>query len=261
VQSPKCGNGNQPLDKAGALLVLEALLGRVPLPAERRRAQLTRAVEPAIAPAVEPEPGRAVPPVPAREVPPPAAVPAPRAAGARPLSTLFFDLETQRSAEEVGGWEHIAAMKVALAVTYDDRTGRFRTYREQEIHELLLDLLTVDRVVGYNIDRFDIEVLRGYTQRDLSHIRTRDMLADIHRHLGFRLRLADIAEATLGTGKSADGLQSLQWWKEGRLDLIEEYCRRDVEVTANVFRFGVANGYILYRDKEGRALRLPVDWT
>ena len=29
VQSPKCGNGNDPLDKAGALLVLDAVLGRL----------------------------------------------------------------------------------------------------------------------------------------------------------------------------------------------------------------------------------------
>ena len=28
VQSPKCGNGNDPLDKAGALLVLDAVLSR-----------------------------------------------------------------------------------------------------------------------------------------------------------------------------------------------------------------------------------------
>ncbi|HYV18088.1 MAG TPA: DEAD/DEAH box helicase [Verrucomicrobiae bacterium] len=252
VQSPKCGNGNQPLDKAGALLVLEALLGRVPLPAGRRRTPALRAG------ATEPAPARPLEPVP--EVPAPAVAPIPSAGAGPPLATLFFDLETQKSAEEVGGWQNIAAMKVALAVTYDDRTGRFRTYHEKDVNELLLDLLTADRVVGYNIDRFDIEVLRGYTGRDLSHIRTRDMLADIHRLLGFRLRLADIAEATLGTGKSADGLQSLQWWKEGRLDLIEEYCRRDVEVTANVFRYGADRGYILYRDKEGRALRLPVDW-
>ena len=29
VQSPKCGNGNDPLDKAGAILVLDAVLGRL----------------------------------------------------------------------------------------------------------------------------------------------------------------------------------------------------------------------------------------
>jgi DEAD/DEAH box helicase domain-containing protein len=238
VQSPKCGNGNQPLDKEAALLVLETLLGRVPLPAGRPRVAPSRAVEPV--PVTPPSP---VEPQPAPEVP----------------AALFFDLETQKSAEEVGGWQNIAAMKVALAVTYDDRTGRFRTYHEKDLNDLLLDLLTADRVIGYNIDRFDLEVLRGYG-RDLSRVRTRDMMADVYRGLGFRLRLGDLAEATLGATKSADGLQSLQWWKEGRIDLIEEYCRRDVEVTRNVYRFGAAHGYVLYRDKEGRSLRLPVDW-
>jgi DEAD/DEAH box helicase domain-containing protein len=252
VQSPKCGNGNQPLDKEGAVLVLETLLGRVPLPAGRRRAERVGAVEPVVAIRAD-EPG-----------------PPPREPGAAPRrdggavaaqpSTLFFDLETQKSAEEVGGWQNIAAMKIALAVTYDDRTSRFRTYHEKDVNELLLDLLTADRVVGYNIDRFDLEVLRGYTGRDLSRIRTRDMMADIYRRLGFRLRLADVAEATLGTGKSADGLQSLQWWKEGRVDLIEEYCRKDVEVTRNVYLYGATNGYVLWRDRDGVALRLPVDW-
>jgi len=173
---------------------------------------------------------------------------------------LFFDLETQKSAEEVGGWQNLAAMKLALAVTFNDLNGRFKTYFEKDVNDLFLDLLTADRVVGYNIDRFDLQVLAGYTDRDLSRVRTLDMLADIYRKLGFRLKLADIARATLGVGKSADGLQSLQWWKEGKTDLIEQYCRRDVEVTRDVFLFGRNNGYVLYPDREGRSLRLPVDW-
>ena len=242
VQSPKCGNGNQPLDKESAALVLEMLVGRVPVAADGPG----RPVILAMGKGGEDEPA-----------------PAPRRRGEGPparLATLFFDLETQKSAEEVGGWQNLAAMKLALAVTFNDLTGRFKTYFEKDVNELFLDLLTADRVVGYNIDRFDLPVLAGYTDRDLTRVRTLDMLADIYRKLGFRVKLSDVAQATLGVGKSADGLQSLQWWKEGKTDLIEQYCRRDVEVTRDVFLFGGNNGYILYPDREGRSLRLPVDW-
>jgi DEAD/DEAH box helicase domain-containing protein len=241
VQSPKCGNGNQPLDKEHAALVLEILLGRAPLPAGTPRAR-PRPVVP-----IEPR---------ERERTAPAAI----AAGAEVCGTVYLDLETQRSAEEVGGWGNIAAMKMALAITWDDRTGRYRTYLEKDLDTLLADLHGAARVVGYNIDRFDLEVLRGHSGKDVGRIRTHDMLTHIYRRLGFRLKLADVAEATLGVGKSADGLQSLRWWKEGRLDLIEEYCRRDVEVTRDVYRYGVNHGFILYRDRLGNALRLPVDW-
>ena len=284
VQSPKCGNGNQPLDKESAAFVLEALIGRAevaagpPPPAPRPIAS----GEAPHGSAARGDGGR--PPARAGDAASGGAArrdggglfslgqgeesePAPAARrrggdGGAParVTTLFFDLETQKSAEEVGGWQNLAAMKMALGVTFNDVTGQFRTYFEKDVTELLLDLLTADRVVGYNIDRFDLGVLRGYTDRDLSRIRTLDMLADIYSRLGFRLRLADVGEATLGVGKSADGLQSLQWWKEGKVDLIEQYCRRDVELTRDLYLFGRNNGHILYRDRAGRQVRLPVDW-
>ena len=60
--------------------------------------------------------------------------------------------------------------------------------------------------------------------------------------------------------KSADGLQSLEWVKEGRLDLVEDYCRHDVEILRDLYLFGRRMGYLLYRDKEDRVLKLRVDW-
>jgi DEAD/DEAH box helicase domain-containing protein len=258
VQSPKCGNGNQPLDKEHAALVLEVLLGRAPLPAGTSAAPprplmplgRTRREEETFPGAARGTAARGT-----------AERAAPRAAAAPACGTIYLDLETQRSAEEVGGWGNISAMKMALAITWDDRSLAFRTYHEKDLDALLADLHLAARVVGYNIDRFDLEVLRGHSGRDVTRIRTEDMLAHIYRRLGFRLKLADVAEATLGVGKSADGLQSLRWWKEGRLDLIEEYCRRDVEVTRDLHRFGVKHGFILYHDRAGNALRLPVDWV
>ena len=265
VQSPKCGNGNNPLDKTAARLILDVLCGRSPL--EMASPAAVTAGEKAgveiVPPRVEPLPAPVIR-VMGRgdelEPPPVARRRGEEKKGPVHQQTLYFDLETQKSADDVGGWKNIGEMKLALGVTYNDLTSRFRTYFEKDVDRLLLDLVMADRVIGYNIDRFDLVVLRPYTDWDLSRIRTFDMLSDIYQKLGFRLKLTDVARATLGIGKSADGLQSLQWWKEGRTELVEQYCRRDVEVTRDLFGFGVHNGHLLYPDREGRTIRLPVDW-
>lgn len=272
IQSPKCGNGNKPLDKAAAVLALRSLLGEEPidfgldaLPAVPsppiRKHGITRGVR---------DDARAEKPVavsPAAAVSPPAA-PAPAPAASAMATALaagdrivFFDLETQRSAEEVGGWGAANKMGLALAVVYDLRSERYATYREADVDRLLLDLALADKVVGFNIDRFDLAVLSGYTDRDLGGIRTFDLLGAIHGSVGFRVSLNHLAEVNLGESKSADGLQSLRWWKEGRVDLIEEYCRKDVEVTKRLWELGRKQGFLLHRDKVGRTLRIPTAWA
>jgi DEAD/DEAH box helicase domain-containing protein len=173
---------------------------------------------------------------------------------------LIFDLETQRSAAEVGGWDCADRMGLALGVVYDVQRGSYRTYYEADVDKLLVDLLSADRVVGFNIDRFDLPVLSGYTEADLTRISTLDMLSEVNRVLGYRLSLAHLSEVNLGESKSGEGMQSLIWWKQGRIDLIEQYCRKDVELTWRLFERGFAQGHLLYRNKEDRMLRVPVSW-
>ena len=174
---------------------------------------------------------------------------------------LVFDLETQRSAEDVGGWGFASKMGLALAVVYDVERQAYTTYYETDVDRLLLDLAFADRVVGFNIDRFDLAVLSGYTDRDLGRIRTLDLLAEIHKSVGFRVSLNHLSEVNLGESKAGDGLQSLKWWKEGRIDLIEQYCRKDVEVTKRLWELGRSQGYLLHRDKAGRTLLIPAVWS
>jgi len=114
--------------------------------------------------------------------------------------------------------------------------------------------------VGFNIDRFDVPVLAGYTDADLTRIVTLDMLTEVNRVLGYRLSLAHLSEANLGESKSGEGIQSLVWWKQGRIDLIEQYCRKDVELTWRLFERGVEQGHLLYRNKDEQMLRVPVTW-
>lgn len=171
-----------------------------------------------------------------------------------------LDLETQHSAAEVGGWSKIRDMRLAVAVTYHPAEDIYRTYVEQDAGRLIAALRRADLVVGYNLLRFDYEVLRAYTDDPLSDLPTVDMLEDLYRVLGWRLKLDDVAAATLGEGKSANGLQAVRWFREGKLQKVIDYCRRDVEVTWRVYRFGQQNGHVQYRDRSWRIRKVPVRW-
>ena len=314
IHSPKCGNGNKPLDKAGAIFVLEALTAAADAGVRQARPQAPAPPAPALtAPAPAPFAAAAAP----RVVVPSTAVaairpgrPAPDGNGQRglfdrdspgtggegapgekrdgsggaaggsggpsgggppggggggnrelpPGKILVFDLETQKSADEVGGWSNISQMGLALAVTLDLRKEKFLVFFEQNVEKLLIELLSADLVIGFNVKRFDYDVLRPYTDIAFDRIHTLDILEQVKQKLGFRLKLNSLAEATLNETKTADGLQSLKWWKEGRHDLIEMYCKKDVEVTSRLYRYGRDHGHLLYRDMEQRLLRVPVDF-
>ena len=180
----------------------------------------------------------------------------------RPPRTLLFDLETLRSAADVGGWGNAHRMGVAIGVACFLEEGRFEVYGEKEIRGLAEALRSATLVVGFNINRFDYKVLAGYTGEDYSRtLPTLDLLDSIFFRLGFRIGMGHLAQETLGLGKSADGLQSLQWVKDGRLDLVESYCRKDVEILRDLYLHGRREGCIFYRDRQrDLRLKLCVDW-
>ena len=146
---------------------------------------------------------------------------------------VFFDLETQQSAEEVGGWEkrNLAKMRMSVGVTYSTARGDYRIYGEAQVNDLVGELQRADLVVGFNQLRFDYEVLHGYTSYDLTQLPTLDMLVELQGTLGHRLSLDSIATATFGVEKTAEGLQAIRWFKEGKLLEIAEYCCYDVKIT------------------------------
>ncbi len=179
---------------------------------------------------------------------------------AQPLTTeLFYDIETQRSAEEVGGWGNIPLMLVSVAVTWSEEDG-YRHWEESAIPRLLEYLSRYDRIISFNGDGFDSRVLSHYGETSFLAKKSFDVLTDLKRRLGHRLSLESIAQATLGVGKSADGLQAIRWWKEGRIDLITEYCQRDVEVLMKIVGFGRNKGFIKFQDKFGTEKTVPVEW-
>jgi DEAD/DEAH box helicase domain-containing protein len=172
---------------------------------------------------------------------------------------VVFDIETQRSFAEVGRSQmHKLGVSVAVAYRYD--RDELQVFTEETISELIDLLLQADLVVGYNVTGFDYEVLRGYTDKDLQSIPTVDLMYDLEQRLGFRPRLESVAASTLGTGKLADGLQALEWWRRGEIDKIIEYCKEDVRVTRDLYSFGKRNRWVKVARGEGKSRQVEVDW-
>lgn len=173
---------------------------------------------------------------------------------------VYFDLETQKSAGEVGGWHHISRMGMSIGVTYSTARGEYRIYTEAEVDDLIRDLQRADLVVGFNILRFDYEVLHGYTPLDLRQLPTLDLLVSLQDKLQHRLSLDALVSATFGLEKTAEGLQALEWYKQGRLLEIAEYCCYDVKLTRMLHEYGRAHGHVYYRNRLGKKLSIPVSW-
>lgn len=174
---------------------------------------------------------------------------------------VYFDLETQKSADEVGGWGKIRDMKMSVGVTFSTVRGTYEIYGERRVNELAEELRRADLVVGFNILRFDYEVLIGYNPFfDVAQVRTCDMLIEVQKSLPHRLSLDSIAAATLGVEKTSDGLQALRWFREGKLMEIAEYCCYDVKITKLVYEYGQQHRQLHYTNRFGQKLMVPVKW-
>lgn len=174
--------------------------------------------------------------------------------------TLVFDLETQKLAQEVGGWNKKSDMLLSLGVTYHVETNQYQTYFEKDADPLIRELQSASLVVGYNIKNFDYAVLQRYSVFDMRVIPTLDMLEVIEKKLGHRLKLDQIARGTLGDFKSADGLEAIQFWRAGKLKELEDYCRKDVELTYRLFDYGKKNRCLYYTDLNNGKRKVDVEW-
>jgi DEAD/DEAH box helicase domain-containing protein len=184
----------------------------------------------------------------------------PRREVSRDRKVVVFDLETQRSFDEVGGRSQFHKLGVSAAVAYRYDTDDFLVVTEDTVDQLIDVLLGADLVIGYNIKGFDYEVLRGYTEEDLHRLPTLDLMEHLEERLGFRPKLDSVVVPTLGEGKLADGLTALKWWREGEIDKIIEYCREDVRVTRDLYDYGKRNRCVMVTRFGGKPRKVDVSW-
>lgn len=171
---------------------------------------------------------------------------------------LVFDLETTELIQDSVPFNE---MKISVVCAWDSKIQQMLTFFEQDVPKFL-NLMQERLVVGYNIRGFDIPVLTGYglTKESLDVF---DIVDEVKRGTGQRyVKLQHVAMGTLGEGKSADGTLAVEWYKQGRLKEIAEYCARDVEVTHKIFRHGLDKKFlVVQKGEEGEKIQFATDWT
>lgn len=174
------------------------------------------------------------------------------------MRKIVFDVETKNIFQDVGSNDP-TALDISVVCIYDSATDSYTSYLEQDFKKLWPILEHADMLIGFNSDHFDIPLLNKYYHGDLSKIKSVDILKEIHKSLGRRIKLDNIAEATLGKNKSGHGLEAITWWKQGEIQKIIDYCIDDVKITKEIYDYALKNGSLKYKDWSGKILEVKLD--
>lgn len=175
------------------------------------------------------------------------------------MNIIVFDIETQNSFREVNN--DFSKLKISVISIYEYSKDKYTSFDYSELNLLWPILENADLIIGYNSEHFDIPIMNNYYMGDLAVIPHLDLLVKIKDSLGIRLKLDDVAKATLDVSKSADGLQAIKWWQEGKIDEIKKYCEQDVKVTKEVYDFGLKHGQLFYQTFDGSTTPFAVDFN
>ncbi len=173
---------------------------------------------------------------------------------------IVFDIETKNTFQDVGAYNP-ALLSVSVVGVYFYETDTFESFLEEDLPKLWPRFERADRIVGYNSDGFDIPCLQSYYPGDLARLPSLDLLAEIQKHLGFRIKLDDVAKATLGMGKTGHGLQAVEFWKKGEIEKLKDYCLQDVRVTRDIYEYALVHKEVKFNDRMGvlQTIPLPIE--
>ncbi|MEI8339663.1 MAG: ribonuclease H-like domain-containing protein [bacterium] len=163
------------------------------------------------------------------------------------MRKIIFDIETQNTFEEAGSSDP-ADLSISVLCYYDSADDSYHSLKYDELNKFWPIAEQADLLIGYNSDHFDIPLLNKYYAGDLTKIKSLDLLSEIKKSLGRRIKMDTVAEATLGINKSGHGLEAVAWWKSGEIDKIIKYCIDDVKITKEIYDYAMKNQCLKYKE-------------
>ena len=161
------------------------------------------------------------------------------------MNKVFLDIETRNIFQDVGKSDP-TLLDISVVCIYNPFNDTYESYLQEDLPKLWPILEKADTIVTFNGDHFDLPLLNKYYSGDLLKMKSLDLLKEVRKSLGYRVGLGVIAEATLGVGKSGNGLEAVAWWRTGEIEKIKKYCLDDVRITKEIYEFGKKEGKLFF---------------
>lgn len=163
------------------------------------------------------------------------------------MRAVTFDIETANAFPTLSRGDQ-SRMEISVVAVHDSETGELSSYTKEEFPQLWPIIERAEMLIGFNSDSFDIPILNRYYPGDLTKIPSLDLLSEVYNVLGRRIRLQSLAQATLGIGKSGNGLEAIEWWQKGEYEKVRQYCMDDVKITRALYDYALEHGKLKYQD-------------
>ncbi len=163
------------------------------------------------------------------------------------MRKITFDLETQNFFQDVGSNEP-TDLDISIVCIHDSLTDQYSSFLYNELNKLWPILEQADMLITWNGDHFDIPILNKYYPGDITKIKSLDLMKEVQKVLGRRLKLDSVGEATLGKNKTGHGIEAVTWWQNGEIDKLIAYCLEDVKLTKELYDFATREKVLKYKD-------------
>ncbi|MEK7635233.1 MAG: ribonuclease H-like domain-containing protein [Patescibacteria group bacterium] len=163
------------------------------------------------------------------------------------MRKIVFDIETSNIFQEVGS-NNPVDLDISVVGIYEYENDKYSTFTQEEFGELWKIIENTDMFITFNGDHFDIPLLNKYYSGDLLKVKSLDLLKEMHKVAGRRMKLDQIAEGTLGTNKSGHGLDAIKWWRDGEKEKVKKYCLDDVRITKDLYEYALKEGKLIFKE-------------
>lgn len=174
-----------------------------------------------------------------------------------PIRFRVFDIEIAKTVEEVGGWDAARSGKAGFscATMFDSEVNHTWVFGPKDLDALVEALEEPCVVISYNGLGFDVPAIEGMIGRKLNIATHFDLLDVLVTTVGNRkgLTLDNVAQRTLGRGKTGSGAMAPLMYKDGLMGGEEgvqqivnllRYCAMDVIVLRDLIEFLQKNGFV-----------------